>query len=64
MSNSFLHCSVSNAVMSHPLVQQRSLDQVVVYKAPSYQWNHAVTLSVEMCKKKRREGEIESEERG
>ena len=50
--------------MSHPLVQQHSLDQVVVYKYPSYQWDHAVTLSVERREEKRREGEKESKERG
>ena len=42
MNNSFTHCPISNAVTSHPLVQQHSLDQVVVYKYPSYQWDHAV----------------------
>ena len=47
MNNSFTHCPISNAVTSHPLLQQHSLDQVVVYKYPSYQWDHAVTLSVE-----------------
>ena len=47
MNNSFPHCPVSNAVISYSLVQQHSLDQVVVYKYPFYQWDHAVTLSVE-----------------
>ena len=42
--------------MSHPLVQQHSLDQVVVYKYPSYQRDHAVTLSVERREENKREG--------
>ena len=40
--------------MSYSLVQQHSLDQVVVYKYPSYQWDHAVTLSVERREEERR----------
>ena len=43
-----------HAVTFHPLVQQHSLDQVVVYKCPSYQWDHAVTLSVERRGEERR----------
>ena len=56
MNNSFPHCSVSNAVTSHPLVQQHSLDQVVVYKYPSYQWDHAVTLSVKRREENKKRG--------
>ena len=57
MNNSFTHCPISNAVTSHPLVQQHSLDQVVVYKYPSYQWDHAVIVSVERREEnKKREG--------
>ena len=65
MNNSFTHCPISNAVTSHPLVQQHSFDQVVVYKYPSYQWDHAVTLSVERREEGRRgeEREREREER-
>ena len=58
MNNSFPYCSVSNAVTSPPLVQQHSLDQVVVYKYPSYQWDHAV-ISVERREdNKKRKGKI------
>ena len=52
-----------HAVTSHPLVQQHSLDQVVAYKYPSYQWDHAVTLSVERREEKRRGREEEQGEK-
>ena len=47
MNNSFPHCSVSSAVTSHPLLQQRSLDGSGLQVPILYQWDHAVTLSVE-----------------
>ena len=45
------------------MVQQHSLDQVVVYKYPSYQWDHAVTLSVERREEGRRGEKRGGEER-
>ena len=56
MNNSFPHCSVSNAVTSHPLLQQRSLDGSGLQVPILYQWDHAVTLSVERIEEKKRKG--------
>ena len=57
MNNSFPHCSVLNAVTSHPLLQQHSLIRYSGLQGPIlYQWDHAVTLSVERREEKKRKG--------
>ena len=47
-----------HVVLSPPLVQQHSLDQVVVYKYPSYQWDHACS-NIYLQKGAKRRGERE-----